>query len=489
MARPSADPNAFQEAVDWFRQRVPMTDQAFAALEGNAHERAFKVAGAAQLDLVHHVWEALDDALAKGTTLKDFAKTVEDRLTSAWGGEDPFRVETVFRTNLQHAYSRGRWEQQTDPAVKDLRPYWEYSAILDLGTTEVCRKAHGTVLTADDAFWQTHNPPCHFRCRSTIISLTPEQARARGITPSPTGAAAAKGFGQAPGADDWHPELEKYPQPLAAEAAVKLAPRPAPAPAPPRSPVVPTPPPKVPQAQPVPPPAPAPWRKAATVEEAKAQIEGYGLKVAPSAKGTKQARPDLKAPEADRVAHLNRVGEEVDRIRERFPYWYEKLKGVAISEQPAIGTSGVFMYLDREVIVPRDMTEIRWRDTVARCRAGGREPALVQDEAEGWSRMTIRHELAHALDRNDAPKTFGDDWRFSGKDSLFNAIWKESARTAGKPIAAFVRGRVSEYALKSLQERFAESVMMYSSPRYVPGSLPSGVERHLGELLEKGPPP
>lgn len=221
MPLPEPSPNAYLQAVDWFRQRVPMTESDFARLEAHAHERAFTVAGVAQIDLVQDVWSALDKALAQGDTLEDFQDAVSTRLSEAWGGEQPWRVETVMRTNLQHAYSRGRWEQQSDPDVKELRPFWEFSAIMDLRTTEVCRVCEGTVLNADDPWWQQHNPPLHHQCRSTVISLTPEQAKARGVAVEAPASAPADGFGAAPGSDDWHPDLTKYAHELAAVAQAK----------------------------------------------------------------------------------------------------------------------------------------------------------------------------------------------------------------------------------------------------------------------------
>jgi SPP1 gp7 family putative phage head morphogenesis protein len=481
MARPAADPDAFTEAVDWFRRRLPLPEAEFESIANGSHERAFKVAGVAQADMVREVWEAIDDALARGATLEDFAKRVEERLSGAWGKEMPHRIETIFRTNMQHAYSRGRWEQQADPAVRAIRPYGEFFATLDLRTTPACRDADGVIRPLDDPWWETHNAPLHHRCRSTRITLTEEQARAKGVTPVPPSTPASEGFGNAPGADDWHVDWTKYPADVAEAARQKIAVG-APSPAPPPKVSSPEPAPLVPQNR----PGPAPWKTARTVDDARQQIEQYGLKVSASVKGGKLARPDVGAPPADRVAHLNRVGEEIDRIRQRYPYWYEQVKGVTIAEQPTLGTSGVFMNHERQIVVPRDLTEQRWRDTIARAKAMKREPALVQDETIGWSRMTIRHELAHALDRNPKPLTFGDEWRFSRKDSLFNGIWKESARAAGRPVASHVRVKVSEYALTSLQERFAETVMMYTSPKYVPGSLPAAVERHLDEFLEKG---
>jgi SPP1 gp7 family putative phage head morphogenesis protein len=222
MARPAADPGAYPQALDWFRQRVPLADVEFDKLGGDAHERAFKVAGVAQLDLATQVWEAVDAAIAKGTTLADFQDAIGEKLAEAWGGERrPYRVETILRTNLQHSYSRGRWEQQSDPVVKQFRPFWEFSAVMDLRTTSICQECNGVVRPADDPFWRSRNPPLHHQCRSTVISLTEEQAQARGVTPTPPDATPADGFGQAPGADDWHPDLSKYPHELAAVAGAK----------------------------------------------------------------------------------------------------------------------------------------------------------------------------------------------------------------------------------------------------------------------------
>jgi SPP1 gp7 family putative phage head morphogenesis protein len=223
VSRPTSDPESYNVAAQWFRQRLRLTGDDFLRVVSGSHERAFTVANVAQLEIVTEVWEALDAAIVKGETLKDFRARVEDRLTAAWGSSQPYRVETVFRTNVQHAYSRGRWEQQTDPAVKAIRPFWEYSAILDGRTTEHCRTWDGKILPADDPAWRGHNPPAHHNCRATLVSLTEEQAKARGGAVPPPATPAAEGFGRTPDEGDWHPDLTRYPSELAAVAASKLA--------------------------------------------------------------------------------------------------------------------------------------------------------------------------------------------------------------------------------------------------------------------------
>lgn len=211
-----ADPKRFKEAVEWFRRRVPITDKQLAALEASARAKAFWVAGIAQLDVVNDVWAAIDDAIEKGTTLEDFKKTVGDKLERAWKGtvkDPPRRIETIFRTNVQTAYSAGRHAQLTEPSILRTRPYWRLVVTLDSRTTEtICKPLAGTVLPAESGWWKTHTPPLHFRCRSFIQALRKEDAEARGITASPPVQKPQEGFGSL---DVWKPDLSKYPEPLA----------------------------------------------------------------------------------------------------------------------------------------------------------------------------------------------------------------------------------------------------------------------------------
>jgi SPP1 gp7 family putative phage head morphogenesis protein len=213
--RPPAEPDAFDEAVRWFRERVLMTDEEFLALEGASHQTAFTIAGTAQLDLVTEVWERADAAVAQGESLESFQEAVGDKLAAAWGQDMPWRVETIYRTNVQRAYAAGRYEQMTHPAVKSARPYWRFSAVMDSRTTEVCQQCDGVVIAADDPWWRGHYAPLHFNCRSHAVTLSEEEAQAEGITRSPPTAQAMEGFGQPPSVPgDVEPDLVEYPAAL-----------------------------------------------------------------------------------------------------------------------------------------------------------------------------------------------------------------------------------------------------------------------------------
>lgn len=217
MPRPSAEPTSYDRAVEWFRARVPMTDAEFDRMDRDAEEQAFWVAGAAHLDLVDQVYGAVDDALKDGTGLDDFRDQVAEDLYDAWGAPDSNRIETIFRTWTQRSYQAGRYAEQTDEDVTQALPYLRYSAVLDSRTTEYCEELDGTVLRADDPYWQTHWPPGHFNCRSTLVSLTEEEAQVEGIDDTGPPVMPDDGFGDAPGdAAGWSPDLSDYPPGLAA---------------------------------------------------------------------------------------------------------------------------------------------------------------------------------------------------------------------------------------------------------------------------------
>jgi uncharacterized protein with gpF-like domain len=193
-----------------------MADDAFDALVEAAHDRAFMISGVSQLDVVTDVWKALDSAIANGTTFDDFKSAVSDRLASAWGGDDPQRVETIFRNACQLSYGRGRYEQMTDPDVLEERPFWKFLGIDDGRQSPICHECNDTCLEADSPWWATHYPPLHHDCRSDVTTLTAEQAQAMGLTDKPPSVSASAGFGKTPTTDgpDWEPDPAKYPEPL-----------------------------------------------------------------------------------------------------------------------------------------------------------------------------------------------------------------------------------------------------------------------------------
>lgn len=148
------------------------------------------------------------------------------------------RIETIWRTNLQGNYMRGRWEQFTRNT--ELRPYLLYDAINDSRTRPSHLAHDGVIRPVHDPFWKAgHTPPLGYNCRCSLISLSEAQARARsgfnangeglGLNKVPTNedgrpAQPDPGWAYHPFADGlnaWKPELSRF-QPKFRDAAEQV---------------------------------------------------------------------------------------------------------------------------------------------------------------------------------------------------------------------------------------------------------------------------
>ncbi len=82
----------------------------------------------------------------------------------------PARLENIIRTNATDVFNRGRVLEAR--ASGDLVQGFEYSAILDSRTTEVCASLDGRVFRRDDPAVGQLKPPRHFQCRSILVPVT-----------------------------------------------------------------------------------------------------------------------------------------------------------------------------------------------------------------------------------------------------------------------------------------------------------------------------
>lgn len=85
---------------------------------------------------------------------------------------EPYRIETVIRTNTTKAYNRGRLVEFADPELQGFVRAMQVSAILDTRTTDICRAADGKIVMLDDPLAQRLTPPLHHQCRSILVPVT-----------------------------------------------------------------------------------------------------------------------------------------------------------------------------------------------------------------------------------------------------------------------------------------------------------------------------
>lgn len=187
----------FDEALQWFLSKTPVTQEQADELEDVARARAFTLAGAMEIEVVQTVFDEIAKSLEAGTPIEEFQAAIEEKLIGKMG-PNGHHLETVFINNCQQAYNSGRWVQQNDPAINALRPFRMYDSVLDGRTTEHCKAWDGVIRAWDDPCWQLHSPQCHHRCRAQLRSIRPREAARRGLTEQLPEEQASEGFGLPP---------------------------------------------------------------------------------------------------------------------------------------------------------------------------------------------------------------------------------------------------------------------------------------------------
>ena len=189
-----------ENAIAYLKQKRVDVSWDWQDMLDDAHVSAFTIAKSAGMDVANDIYQAVVKAAETGQTFKDFEGELRPVLENKgwWGKQDvpnpdtgeiqaatlgtPYRLKTIYLTNLQSAYMAGRYAEMT--AAKDTHPYWQYVAINDSKTRDMHRKLHGRVYAADDAVWGSLYPPLGYRCRCRVRPLS----RARGesqVLPSP----------------------------------------------------------------------------------------------------------------------------------------------------------------------------------------------------------------------------------------------------------------------------------------------------------------
>lgn len=191
-----------QDAAEYFRAKGLRPSFNFADMMGEEHATAFTVAKMMDMDLLLDVQKSLDEAISNGVLFRDWAEDIIPMLQEKgwWGRKEmrdpitgkvivaqlgsPRRLETIFRTNLQTAYSAGKWQQIMDQA--DIAPYLMYDAVDDFRTRAQHKAWDNKVLPVTDKFWQSHYPPNGWGCRCGVIQLSDDDLEELGLQVDPS---------------------------------------------------------------------------------------------------------------------------------------------------------------------------------------------------------------------------------------------------------------------------------------------------------------
>jgi SPP1 gp7 family putative phage head morphogenesis protein len=107
----------------------------------------------------------IDQSLA---LLPDFEVIIREGKEIVRAINKPARLENIARTNIAEAVNQARQALFTDPELRGFVQAYEYSAILDSRTTDICEHLNGKILRD----FSTYMPPNHYMCRSVLAPIT-----------------------------------------------------------------------------------------------------------------------------------------------------------------------------------------------------------------------------------------------------------------------------------------------------------------------------
>lgn len=175
-----------QDAVRYMRGRDAVrVSYDWHELWHDEHARAFTVSRLARADLLQALREMLEKSVAGDMSRRDWMRDARKLISDAgWWGEkevvgpdgvarktrfNPARLKLIFDVNTRMAWSAGRWERIQ--AAKDSHPFLRYVTRADERVRQSHRVWHNVTLPVDHPWWQTHYPPCGWRCRCRAVPM------------------------------------------------------------------------------------------------------------------------------------------------------------------------------------------------------------------------------------------------------------------------------------------------------------------------------
>lgn len=138
----------------------------------------FFVTGVLEPDVLNRTLQLLQNGILYDKSLRQMMIDIEkdSKLLEVLPATDaagravnvPARLENIVRTNTSSALNMGRTNLFAREEYKGFIEAFEYSAILDDRTTDICETLDGRIKKD----WGSYTPPNHFRCRSILVPVT-----------------------------------------------------------------------------------------------------------------------------------------------------------------------------------------------------------------------------------------------------------------------------------------------------------------------------
>lgn len=139
-----------EDAIKWLEGYTP-------SLAGNLHD-----------SVLEKTRDVIRQSMQEGSTLQERMKALREAAPEL-EAMSKNRIESIARTEITRADSIGMLisNKSNDDVIG-----YEFSAIMDDRTTDICALRHGLFMKIDDPRLAENTPPCHCNCRSMLLSCT-----------------------------------------------------------------------------------------------------------------------------------------------------------------------------------------------------------------------------------------------------------------------------------------------------------------------------
>lgn len=156
----------FEEAVGDLLDRDPrLAKSAEEVSRLYSSQKTFALARSSSLKLTVRIQELMGQMMREARGVDDAAPEI---LKAAKQEAHDFArayAETVYRTNVNTAYTEGRFLQAEDPAVAEVIPAMEFVSARTPTSRPNHVAAHGMVAATGDSIWGMFKPPIGYNCQ------------------------------------------------------------------------------------------------------------------------------------------------------------------------------------------------------------------------------------------------------------------------------------------------------------------------------------
>ena len=159
-------------AAEFVKQRATLTPEEGAAINTSYTAEAATIARGVGEDLERRIASAVTTATEQGLHVKEGAKLIGKAFATAGVvPQNPYLLDTLFRTQTATAYAAGRWQANEDPAIQDILWGYEYSTAGDDRVRLEHATLEGVTLPKEDPRWASITPPNGFNCRCSLLEV------------------------------------------------------------------------------------------------------------------------------------------------------------------------------------------------------------------------------------------------------------------------------------------------------------------------------